>query len=245
MNKCLMIPLASALSLLLASGVAHAQDASSGAMDPALESLVAPTTQAIPAPEDLQDQGRSEPAQGEMVFQPIPYQSMPSPLEPDDAGMRNDDLVRDIARYQTRESRIEAMIDLESAHLERERSRIQARLNLMEQHALLAAANRPPEEREREEAEQEAAEAEQAAAPVYVPPQPVVRSIYGHGDNSFAEIYIGATKIIATKGTVLSTGERVIDITSSGVAVTKDGRRQVLRVAGSAGIQAAPSPVSR
>lgn len=230
MNNRLLLPLVSALVMALAGSHVSAQESP-------LDALVAPPPVATPVAvaEPVEPSGA---AQDDMVFQPVPFHAMPSPLELGDENVRNDDLVRDIARYRTRESRLDAMSNLETTHLQREKARIQARLELLEQQNLLMAGGKTAEEERQEE---EALATEQAAAPVYVPPAPVVRSIYGHGGNAFAEIYIGMTKVVATPGTVLATGERVVDITPSGVVVIKNGRRQVLQVAGSAGV----NPASR
>lgn len=235
MNNRLILPLVSALVMALAGGQGSAQESSLEALG---SPTPVPTTEQVESSPDAQVGG-----QDDMVFQPVPFHPMPSPLEVGDEDVRNDDLVRDIARYRTREGRLGAMTALETAHLQREKARIQARLELLEQQMLLASGGKSKEVEKQEVEEREAA---QAAAPVYVPPAPVVRSIYGHGQNTFAEIYIGATKVIATPGTVLSTGEKVIDITPSGVVVVKGGRRQVLQVAGSAGVNPSPAtPVSR
>ena len=223
MKNRLQTRLAIALASTLVAGLVQAQTTPSPAEDQASTPAVAmPVASPAPAAAPAVSQVPSTFSSGSLL----------------DDHLGNDDLVRDIARYRTREGRIDAMSDLEKAQLEREKARIQARLDLMELEATLARGGKKEEEKPAAPTPG-TPEAAAAAAAVYQP-QPVVRSIYGQGGNSFAEIYIGATKIVATKGTVLATGERVVDISPSGVVVVKRGRRQVLQVAGSAGIQPVP-----
>ena len=221
--------LACAIALTLMAGLAHAQSAPPPPMVEAVPAAVA-APMAAPAPAPTS----TPPAP--VVEQVAPAFSSMSVL---DDHLGNDDLVRDIARYRTRESRIDAMSDLEKAQLEREKDRIQARLDLMELQALMANGGKKPEEKVADAPAPGTPAAAAAIAAAYQP-QPVVRSIYGHGENSFAEIYIGSAKIVATKGTVLATGERIVDISPAGVVVIKRGRRQVLQVVGSAGTQPFP-----
>lgn len=225
--------LACAIALTLVAGLAHAQSAPP---PPMVEAV--PTAEAVPmaAPAPT-----SAPAPASAPTAPVVEQVAQafSSMSVLDDHLGNDDLVRDIARYRTREGRIDAMSDLEKAQLEREKDRIQARLDLMELQALLANGGKKPEEKVAAAPEPGTPAAAAAIAAVYQP-QPVVRSIYGHGENSFAEIYIGSAKIVATKGTVLATGERIVDISPAGVVVIKRGRRQVLQVVGSAGTQPFP-----
>lgn len=232
MKNRLNTRLAFAVALALAAGMVHAQ--------------TSPTTTASPvdAPQavGLVPAEVSTPVEATQVQTPATVienqgASSFSSMSLVDEDMGNDDLVRDVARLRTREGRVEAMSDLEKAQLEREKGLIQARLDLLELRNLLANDGKAPSETPAQAAPGAPGA---ASAPVAVyQPQPVVRSIYGHGDNSFAEIYIGSAKIVATKGTVLATGERVVDISPAGVVVVKRGRRQVLQVAGSAGIQPA------
>ena len=68
-----------------------------------------------------------------------------------------------------------------------------------------------------------------------VKPEPYVNSVYGYGDEMYAEIVIGSTKILASKGTVLSDGSRVSAISSSTVTLTgKKGTKRLI-VRGAAG----------
>lgn len=73
-----------------------------------------------------------------------------------------------------------------------------------------------------------------AAAPP-PPPAPLVNSIYGYGDEMYAEIVLGSTKILATKGTVLADGSRVTDISASGVEIASRRGKKRLMVRGAAG----------
>lgn len=225
MKNCLKTRLSIAVALLFTAGMVHAQAAP-------VESDLSPVAVAVPAP---------------AVEAPAPSVEPVSPafssMNLFDQDIGNDDLVRDVARYRTREGRIDALSDLEKAQLEREKARIQSRLELLELQTLLANDGKVPEEAPAEPAPG-SPEAAALALAVYEP-KPMVRSIYGHGNNSFAEIYIGSAKIVATQGTILATGERVVDISPAGVVVVKGGRRQVLQVVGSAGVQPAalaPAP---
>jgi type IV pilus biogenesis protein PilP len=70
---------------------------------------------------------------------------------------------------------------------------------------------------------------------VIVKPEAYVNSVYGYGNDMYAEIVIGSTKVLASKGTVLSDGSRVTAISSSGVTVSgKKGTKRLL-VRGAAG----------
>lgn len=233
MKNRLNTRLAFAVALALAAGMVHAQTSPSttpSSADAPQAVGLAPAEVSTPV-EVSQVQAPSTVVQSQGASS---FSSMG--LVDDDLG--NDDLVRDVARLRTREGRVEAMSDLEKAQLEREKGLIQARLDLLELQNLLANDGKDPAEETATQATLGAPGAASAPVAVYQP-QPVVRSIYGHGDNSFAEIYIGSAKIVATKGTVLATGERVVDISPAGVVVVKRGRRQILQVAGSAGIQPA------
>lgn len=68
-----------------------------------------------------------------------------------------------------------------------------------------------------------------------VNPEPYVNSVYGYGNDMYAEIVVGRTKVLATKGTVLLDGSRVISVSNSGVTISSKGRSKKLAIRGSAG----------
>lgn len=74
-----------------------------------------------------------------------------------------------------------------------------------------------------------------AAAVAPPKPEPYVNSVYGFGDDMYAEIVIGSTKVLASKGTVLSDGSRVSAISSSSVTLSRRGSTKRLLVRGAAG----------
>ena len=71
------------------------------------------------------------------------------------------------------------------------------------------------------------------AAPVK--PEPYVNSVYGYGNDMYAEIILGQTKILATKGTLLTDGSRVVSVSNSGVTISTKGRTKRLAIRGAAG----------
>lgn len=71
------------------------------------------------------------------------------------------------------------------------------------------------------------------AAPVK--PEPYVNSVYGYGNDMYAEIVLGQTKVLATKGTLLTDGSRVISVSNSGVTISSRGRTKRLAIRGAAG----------
>lgn len=68
-----------------------------------------------------------------------------------------------------------------------------------------------------------------SVTPVAVEPQPYVNSVYGFGDQMYAEIIIlGTGKVLASKGTVLADGSKVISVSNNGVVVSgKKGTRRI------------------
>lgn len=74
-----------------------------------------------------------------------------------------------------------------------------------------------------------------AVAVVMAKPEPYVNSVYGYGDEMYAEIVIGSTKVLASKGTVLSDGSRVSAISASSVTISGRGGTKRLLVRGAAG----------
>lgn len=153
------------------------------------------------------------------------------------AEMPDDDLLRVRSRLSARRDLIKAQQELDQAILARQQAQVEGQIKLMELRTSAANGGKKPEE---VRAQQAAAVTATAVAAVQAP-QPVVRSIYGFGENAYAEIYIGNNKILANRGTVLDNGQRVVDFTANGVVlVDKRGRRETLRVRGSAGT-AAPS----
>lgn len=63
----------------------------------------------------------------------------------------------------------------------------------------------------------------------------IVRNIWNSGEKYVAEVYVGQTKDVISKGSVLITGERVVDITWNTVVLQdKKGKRKVIPVHGSA-----------
>lgn len=155
------------------------------------------------------------------------------------ADMADDDLLRTRARISSRRDLVKAQQELDQAILSRQQAQVEGQIKLEQLRLSAANGGKKPEEIQ---AQQKAAASTAAVAAVVLAPQPVVRSIYGFGDNAYAEIYVGNNKILANRGTVLDGGERVVDFTPNGVVlVDKRGRRQTLRVRGSAGTVA---PVS-
>lgn len=77
-----------------------------------------------------------------------------------------------------------------------------------------------------------------AAAPVAIEPQPFVNSVYGYGDQMYAEIIIlGMGKVLASKGTVLADGSKVVSVSNNGVVISgkKGIKRLSIRGSASAG----------
>lgn len=221
------IHLALSVALSLTIAAAHAQTA------PTVAPLVAPAVVADQVPPPVV----SAPAVASPQAIVVPV-AEPSQVSDPTATMAADDMTRDISRLRTRVSVIDAMMDLDQAQVAREKAQIQAQLDLLELKQKLANDGREPSEQTGPEPGTPAA----LALAVMLEPQPVVRSIYGYAGDSFAEIYVGSAKIIATEGTVLSTGARVVKISPAGVVIVKRGRRSVLQVAGSAGTQPSAAP---
>lgn len=65
---------------------------------------------------------------------------------------------------------------------------------------------------------------------------PYINSVYMYGDKAYAEVVIGSTWTMATKGTVLISGDRVVDISAAGVVLSGKKGRRVLPVRGSASV---------
>lgn len=74
-----------------------------------------------------------------------------------------------------------------------------------------------------------------AVVAVPVKPEPYVNSVYGYGNDMYAEIVLGQTKVLATKGTVLTDGSRVIAVSNTGVTISSKGRTKKLAIRGAAG----------
>lgn len=149
------------------------------------------------------------------------------------ADLVDDDLLRTRARLSARRDLIKAQQELDQALLSRQQAQVEGQIKLEQLRVSAANGGKKPEE---VQAQKQAAAATAAVISVARAPQPIVRSIYGFGDNAYAEIYVGSNKILANRGTVLDGGERVVDFTPNGVVlVDKRGRRQTLRVRGSAG----------
>lgn len=68
--------------------------------------------------------------------------------------------------------------------------------------------------------------------------KPSVRSIYSFDGKWFAEIVVGTNKVLASPGTVLVGGSKVVSISSSNVVVLNKGKRSVLPLDGSASVSA-------
>lgn len=144
--------------------------------------------------------------------------------------------LREISYLAAERDRLNAMSERENAFV----TQINAR------RAVIDALESPTQAQVREEekakqAADRALEAEQArpaaglAAAAAPAPQPFVNSIYSYDNKSYAEIFIGANKVVATEGTVLVTGERVVSITPEGVVISGRKGRKTLRVIGTAG----------
>jgi hypothetical protein len=67
-------------------------------------------------------------------------------------------------------------------------------------------------------------------------PVPYINSVYSYGNDSYAEIVLGSNKVIATRGTMLVNGDRVVSISPSGVVVSGRHGRKTFPVRGSASI---------
>lgn len=158
--------------------------------------------------------------------------------------MGDDDLTREVARLNKHRDVIQAQMDLDKTRASRNQALLQNQLDLLKLQSTITGFGKESSKagaQAKGTAEGSESSASSAAPLSMVLPPPQVRSIYGFGDNVYAEIYVGSAKVLATRGTVLSGGEKVVDITPSSVVVLKNGRRQVLPVSGSAGIQPLPS----
>lgn len=80
-------------------------------------------------------------------------------------------------------------------------------------------------------------QAQAAALARKIAQTPYVNSVYMYGDKAYAEIVIGSTWTMASPGTVLTSGDRVVDISPSGVVVSGRKGRRTLPVRGSAAIE--------
>lgn len=156
------------------------------------------------------------------------------------AVMSDDDLTREVARIRAHIEVLDANQDLLKAQAANDLQVIQNEIERRKLSDELAGMSRAPAASAAAPAGGTTASASAAAAPVEI--QPVVRSIYGYDGQSFAEIYIGGAKILATQGTVLATGHRVVAIGPGGVELLRKGRRSVLHVAGSAGVNPVAPP---
>lgn len=76
-----------------------------------------------------------------------------------------------------------------------------------------------------------------SVAPIVVAPkpEPYVNSVYGYGGDMYAEIVLGSSKVLATKGTVLNDGSRVVAVSNNGVTLSKGGRTKKISIRGAAG----------
>lgn len=181
-----------------------------------------------------------------------------SPVQPvaasSPAELSDDDLMRNLARLQARKAMVEAEGSLETAELNRQKNRLAGQAALTKAGAEAARIQEDPfgeKAKARDEAAKLATVRASSPAGVarggvaYGGPPTLVRSIYGYGDQAYAEMVIGYDKVLATPGTVLTTGERVVSIGSGGVVVIKNGKRRTLPVSGSASTSSAILPVSQ
>ena len=145
--------------------------------------------------------------------------------------LSDDDLVRRSARLKAQLDVLQTESQVATARSNREAAQLEAQIKILELRAQVANNGRKPSD-----GPAPGTAAATAAVAAVQAPQPVVRSIYGYGSNGYAEIYIGYDKVLATPGTVLSTGHRVVEIGPSGVVVVRNGRRQTLGVRGAAGV---------
>lgn len=153
----------------------------------------------------------------------------------------DDDLVRRIARLNAQKDVLQAEMSLDQARASRQAAVLESQIKTLELQSQVANGGKKPEAREGGSVSTGGAS---GASVVYQAPQPAVRSVYGYGPNGYAEIYVGSDKILATPGTVLSSGHRVAEIGPNGVVLIKNGRRQNLPVRGSAGISSGVAPVA-
>lgn len=192
-----------------------------------------------PAPTTVAAPGLPNPAVGVPVMTAVPSpapSTMPVTSLPSIDAMDDDDLVRRLARVNAQRGVVQAEASLDQARLSSEAASLEGQIKILELRNQVANGGKKPEERAPGGAGAPASTPAQAAAILaYQAPQPAVRSIYGYGTNGYAEIYVGTDKVVATPGTVLSTGHRVVNIGPNGVVVVKNGRRQTLPVRGSAG----------
>lgn len=234
MKKQTQIVLAIAAVLSLSTGAVVAQSTPPAASVPAaVTPTVAPASAtAVPVAPVV------APAQP-TVSVPVPVVApAPAPVSTvDPFSLTNDDLVRHLARLNAQKSVLQAEMSLDQARSSREAAALEGQIKLLELRAQVANGGKKPEDKP---AAVPAAGGATGAATVvaYQAPQPVVRSVYGYGANGYAEIYVGTDKILATPGTVLSTGHRVAEISANGVVLVKGKRRETLPVRGSAGIVA-------
>ncbi len=172
---------------------------------------------------------------------PVIAPVVPTPVAPINLGnltdssseLSDDDLLRTRSRLSARRDLVKAQQELDQALLSRQTAQVEGQIKLEQLKVSAANGGRKPEE---VQAQKAAAAASAVVAAAVQAPQPVVRSIYGFGDNAYAEIYVGNNKILANRGTVLDGGQTVVDFTPNGVVLAdKRGRRQTLRVRGSAG----------
>ena len=235
-----------ACALLSLAAVAHAQSAAPApGVAPASGSTVPPPALVLPVSPATDPLASPEPAQA------VPAATSAPPAAPETratspksralavstagldrtALLSDDDLTREVARIRARIEVLDADQDLLQAQAAHELQRLQnelARRKLLDEMAGVG----------QDKTASTGTSASPSGVVVAVPVEvlPVVRSIYGYDGQSFAEIYVGGAKIIATEGTVLATGHRVVAIGPSGVELLRKGRRSVLHVAGSAGI---------
>ena len=229
-NSKIFLALAGTLALTSLTGAVVAQGA--GAPPAVAAPAPAPAPVAVvPAP--VQATPAAAPAVSPAPAAPV---IATQPLAVDT--LSDDDLVRRLARLNAQKDVLQAEMSLDRARASRQAAVLESQIKLLELQQQVANGGKKPEAREASTASSSAAAA--AAAFVYQAPQPAVRSVYGYGQNAYAEIYVGSDKILATPGTVLSSGHRVVEIGPNGVVLVKNGRRQTLPVRGSAGVQSTP-----
>ena len=174
---------------------------------------------------------------------PVPVSPVSSPVASNPLGdglpedgtetLSNDNLVRAIARLKARQSVIESQQALDQALAEREKALLQGKLDRLKLQQQIANGGREPS-RDAMGAIATGPSGRPSVPVMPPPPQPVVRSTYGYGASSYAEIYVGANKVMARPGTVLPlTGHRIVSISDGGVIVVdRRGRRGVWPVSG-------------
>jgi len=142
----------------------------------------------------------------------------------------NDDVYRTTSDLKARQDLLEQQMDTEDAQFKQQKSRITQQKELIALRQELSVA-------QKESAPKKDSDNKEPVNILGVPTL-IVKNIYGFDNQFTAEIYVNGSKILAVPGTILVTGDEVVDVKLSGVTLKKkeSGQKEVLLVVGSGGV---------